>query len=294
VTPKIEPIPVRRLFNGLEQQNAAMAAWTKTDVAFVGSNAMILSDPALLATMVQNLVSNALKYASGRKVLVGCRKCGRTLSIMVVDTGDGIEPVHLPRLKEDFYQVRKLGAPDIQGVGLGLGIVDRLAGLMGLTLEIRSRVGHGTFVAIHGFPLEASADEPSIQSAPTPLAQPLAGLRILLIEDDADVREATVELLESWGCVVEAHAGCPAEPAICDLIVADFDIGGGVTGADAIALVRRATNRRVPAIVMTGHDNERVQSRLDADIPVVIKPVRPSELRSLINAARLNDVVAVS
>jgi signal transduction histidine kinase len=287
VTPKVEMIPVQRLLGELEHQNAAMADWTKTDIVFVQSGTTIASDPALLATMMQNLVSNALKYAPGRKVLVGCRRRGKTLSIMVADTGDGIEPAHIPRLKDDFYQVRRLGAPDIQGVGLGLGIVERLAALMGLTLEIRSRVGHGTLVAIHGLPLGASTDEPGVIVQAKPPSQPLAGLRVLLIEDDADVREATVELLESWGCVVEAHASCPVEPQPCDLIVADFDIGGGVTGADAIAHVRRTTTSPVPAIVMTGHDSRRVKSLIDADIPVLTKPVRPPELRALVNSARL-------
>jgi signal transduction histidine kinase/CheY-like chemotaxis protein len=295
ITPKTEPVGMAQFFAELEQQNTAMAAWTGTTLVFVPSSRTVLCDAALLTTMVQNLISNALKYAPGRTVLVGCRRRGCTLSLHVVDRGEGVEAHHLPHLTEDFYQVRKLGAPDVQGVGLGLAIVNRLALMMGLTLDIRSRIGRGTSVAIHGLALsDATARHP--ETRPPAISDgPLSGVKVMLIEDDGDVLEATSELLASWGCVVDAHRILPEASQPCDMIIVDFDIGHGMTGADCIALLRERAGRSIPAIMMTGHDETRVRTILaDDSTPILKKPVRAAELRSLMVATRLGAVSLAS
>lgn len=284
VTPTLEPVSIRQMFRLLEQQNQVSAGWAGVDLRFVRSDRVVLADKALLLTMLQNLVSNAIKYAPRGRVLIGCRRRGDRISIWVVDQGAGIAAEHLPRLFDEFYQVRKLGSADTQGVGLGLSIVQRLGALMDLAAEIRSRPGHGTAVAIHG--LNAAAAVPPVVDRGPSYAVPLHDLQVLLVEDDIDVLDATAHLLRSWGAEVAAWSIVPPHPQRCDLIVTDFDIGGGMTGADCIAL-HRQENPPPMAIVMTGHDELAIEEIIaDPSVLILKKPVQPAELRSAIAALR--------
>jgi signal transduction histidine kinase/CheY-like chemotaxis protein len=292
VTPKPEPVSISSLFVDLAQQNIEGAAWAEVELRFAASQLVVITDRALLATMVQNLISNALKYAPGKPVLVGCRRKAGGVAIVVCDQGPGIEAQHIPHISEEFYRIRKVGDPDTQGVGLGLAIVERLSRMMGLNIQIRSRIGYGTTVMIGGLPLSSGTEAAELASRRADYRMPLKGMRILLIEDDPDVLDATTELLMSWGCEVQPFTAIPVAWKPCDLIIVDFDIGGGVTGADCIAAVRAQVAQRreldIPAIVMTGHDEVRVSGILNDDrIPILKKPIRPAEMRSSIAAMRL-------
>ncbi len=293
LTPKLEPVAIAQVFAELQLQNQGSADWSETDLKFMPSSHTVVTDPALLTTMIQNLLSNAVKYAPGRSVTVGCRSKGTALSILVCDRGDGIEPLHIPYIFDEFYQVRNVGDADKQGVGLGLSIVKRLATLLGLEISVVSRVGHGTTAKIDGLKIDKNIAIETSRSVANSYAAPLSGLRILLIEDDVDVLDATTELLQSWGCIVQPYTGIPDAPKICDVVISDFDIGGGVTGVECIATIRKALGERVPTIVMTGHDEIRIGDILcDTEIPILKKPVRPAELRSTISTMRIRQKMA--
>ena len=292
LTPKLEPVAIAQVFAELQLQNQGSADWSAIDLKFMPSSHTVVTDPALLTTMIQNLLSNAIKYAPGRSVTVGCRSKGTALSILVCDRGDGIEPLHIPHIFDEFYQVRNLGDADKQGVGLGLSIVKRLATLLGLDVSVVSRVGHGTTAKIDGLKIGEDTAIGASWSVANTYATPLSGLRVLLIEDDVDVLDATTELLKSWGCHVQPHTSIPAAPKICDVVITDFDIGGGVTGVECIATIRKALGERVPTIVMTGHDEIRIGDILcDTKIPILKKPVRPAELRSTISTMRIRQQI---
>ncbi|WP_379061990.1 hybrid sensor histidine kinase/response regulator [Mesorhizobium sp. UC74_2] len=287
VTPHFEVVAVQDIVDEVLTQNANRAEWSQTTFKLVRTRLHVRTDAALLTTILQNIVSNALKYAPGSEVLIGCRRHRYGLSIEIHDRGEGIAEEHLPRLFDEFYQVRERGDKDIEGVGLGLSIVKRLAHLMSLRVSIRSVRGRGTSVRIAGLPV-VSAPERTKKIAPERFSSPLEGLRVLLVEDDEDVLLATASLLEKWGCVVQAETGADLSVAACDLVVTDFDLGGGIVGADFIQEVRRQAGRDIPAIVMTGHDENRVREELgQQDIPILSKPVRPSELRSTMIALSL-------
>lgn len=286
--PKLEPVLLDQLFFEIVQQNYESAGWAEIELRYWPTKYTVLADRALLLTMLQNLVSNAIKYAPGRSILLGCRKKQDLVSICVCDRGPGIAPEHLPHLTEEFYQIRNLGGPDIQGVGLGLSIVQRLATLMDLDVKFESRQGKGTTASICGLTLSKRSAHASPYFAEANLLDPFLGLRILLVEDDRDVLDATADLLRGWGCEVQSYTGIPSAPVDCDLIITDFDIGGNVTGADCVSSVRHQNGRFVPAIMMTGHDEARVMQFIDDEsIPVLKKPARPAELRSTMNTVRV-------
>lgn len=288
---QVNPVPIALadLLSDLVQQNTQLAQRHDCDIRLVNVDYVILADLNLLMTMVQNLLSNAFKFASGRSVLIGCRKRGAMVSLQIWDQGDGIEGVHLPRLFEEFYQVKGRGDKDQQGVGLGLTIVSRMANLMGLTVKVASASGKGSCFSIDGMQLlprtaiAAAAHDVAIPSSP------ISGMRILLVEDDTDILAATTELISGWGCETTAMVGVPTYLVEeYDLVIMDFDLGNGVTGADCLAAVRWLSGAHTPAIVLTAHDEAWVYEEInDPDVLILKKPLRPSELRSAIGAARL-------
>ncbi|MEQ1548654.1 MAG: ATP-binding protein [Chakrabartia sp.] len=287
VTPQVELFSLEELLTEIVQQNDESARWAGVNIRLVSNQYWIEADRSLLITMVQNLVSNAIKYAPEKPILIGARRRGGQISIEVHDCGAGISDDHLPRVFEEFYQIRERGDRDVEGVGLGLSIVSRLAGLMGLTVNMESRLEKGTSVQINGLQ-QHIGEHPSAAPAKIDRAMPMQGYHVVLIEDDRDVLAATKTMIETWGCSVSAFTEIPVTLASCDLIITDFDLGGKVTGSDCIAHIRTLLNRDVAAIVMTGHNEHRVRHELKDDaIPVLMKPLRPAELRSMITSMRL-------
>jgi signal transduction histidine kinase/CheY-like chemotaxis protein len=284
VHPAPKPVPIGKLLADVARQNSQAAEWANSPLEVVDCSCWVETDAVLLTTMVQNVLSNALKYAPGRPVLIGCRRRHGRLSLEIHDKGDGIAAEHLPHLFDEFYQVHERGDRNPEGVGLGLAIVRRLGRLMKLTVAVKSMKGKGTSVVISGLKIVPA---PAVQSLPVARARPSVtnGLRILLVEDDRDVLNATALLLQKWGCWVQAEPAPPRRAGEWDVLITDFDLGEHQTGSDCIAAVRKLAGRNVPAIVMTGHDEGRVRGELDdGSIPVLAKPVRPAEMRSVLTA----------
>ncbi len=289
LTPRLKTIDVDALLNSLASQNGEAANWAGVDIRIRPCHRHVQSDPVLIRTLLQNLLSNAFKYAPGKPMLIGCRQHKGKLSIGVYDRGRGISAEHLPQLGKEFYRVREERDQDIEGVGLGLSIVNRIAALLKLDVKIKSRLGRGTAVIISGFhPVAAdlTAPEPDIDWN----KHLLGGLRILLIEDNDNVLQATAMLLSKWGCEVQTASAIPQTRVDCDLVITDFDLDRSATGADCIAYLNELHGRRIPAIVMTGHEIQHVQKSLnDPQIPVLAKPVRPAELRSLLLSFKVRE-----
>lgn len=281
VVARREVVDLGELFREIAAQNSETARWAEVDLRIVPTSQQVLADPTLLATMAQNLVSNALKYAPASSVLVGCRRRNGRLAIEVHDRGSGIASEHLPHVFDEFYRGRDLDE-EVEGVGLGLSIVKRMASLMDLKVTISSVPGRGTSVAVDG--LRVAPPQQRSARLPRRRTTPLDGLRILLIEDDREVRDATAMLLASWGCETHAVAASPEEPVDCDLIVADLDLGAGRNGRAAVESLRAASGRHVPAVLITGHEVLGPHDAVDQDTPVLAKPVRPAELRAAIVA----------
>ncbi|WP_345820908.1 ATP-binding protein [Methylobacterium fujisawaense] len=287
VVPRPEPVPVNDILDDVWRQNSEAAQLAGTVLRHRACASIVDTDRALLTTMLQNVVNNAIKYAPGRPILIACRRRGGRLAIQVYDRGPGIPAEHQDRVFDEFYQIRRRGDRDVEGVGLGLPIVRRLGALLDLAVTLRSVPGRGTCVTIGDLPLA----EAPVPAAPRDALDPpatIGGLRVLLVEDDGAVLRATASLLRKWGCRVQAEAGIPAALPEIDLLITDFELGSGVTGTECIAAVRGLAGRALPAVVMSGHDEARVREDLGApDIPILSKPVRPAELRSVLVAASI-------
>jgi len=293
VQPSFQTLHLGEFLADQMRQNAEAARWAGVELRLRPCSHWVRADPALLTTMVQNVLSNCFKYAARRPVLIGVRQRGAGLAIVIYDQGRGIAEEHLPNLFEEFYRVRELRDKDVEGVGLGLSIVKRLGQLMGLEVAIRSRLGHGTAVSLYGLPLAP----PQLQAASLDEARQaglLTGLKVCLVEDDRNVLLATSALLERWGCVVQAELCGKDLVSDCDVIVADYDLGNHATGIECIDSLRRQRGWAVPALILTGHEVEKIQAALhDRNIAILSKPVRPAELRGSLRALRQHSAPAV-
>lgn len=285
---KPQVVSVKELLENVVRENGDAARWAEVSVRLRVGDQLIRTDPYLFCTIAQNLVSNAVKYGEGRGVLVSMRRRGHTLSLQVYDRGRGIPEESQEKVFEEFYRVRQQRDKDIEGLGLGLSIVKRLCVLLGVRVAIRSQLGQGTRVTVDGFEIVERAPQVARRRA-EPGGSLLNGLRVLLIEDNADVLMATALLLERWGCVVQREVTMPQAPVECDVVISDYDLNAQVTGAECVARVRQMLGSELPALLLTGHDTKAIRDRVaDPTLPVLAKPVRPAELRSLLNSLVLN------
>ncbi|MDQ2779968.1 MAG: ATP-binding protein [Pseudomonadota bacterium] len=296
------PVPMKDLFARLRLHFEPVAFEKGLMLSFRGGQQVAQADPVVLERILRNLVSNAIRYTDDGGVLVSCRRRGAQLLVQVWDSGIGISDASLPRIFEEFYQVqsnRPLQAHHRKGLGLGLAIVHRLAALMQSPLGVRSRVGHGTVFTLELPPgrLVRTAAEPSSSRVQGPLGLTLQGRLVLVVEDEAAVRDGLVVLLQAWGAQVVAFDSVDAvtdwlrsaDAETPDLLLIDYRLPQGRTGIEAITALRAHwPDRRLPAILITGstlggHEDEALKH----DYHLLIKPVLPNKLRAMI-AFKLN------
>ncbi|RMW02493.1 Sensor histidine kinase/response regulator [Pseudomonas amygdali pv. tabaci] len=278
VSAKSDVVNLGDMLNEVAHQNTAAARWAGVELRVRPCRRWVRVDATLLATMVQNIISNALKYAPDHPVLIGVRSHAGRLSISVYDRGRGIAAEHLPRVCDEFYRIRHVRDKDVEGVGLGLSIVKRLSQILNVQIAIVSRIDRGTTVTIHG--LEEVSAPVRVVPKKALGESLLKGVRVCLVEDDQNVLMATAALLERWGCEVQTARSAEGLTTHCDIIVADYDLGTVANGLDCIESIRAARGWDVPALIVTGREVEVVlESMQGAEVSVLSKPLRPSELR---------------
>lgn len=263
---------------------------------------IVHADPVLLNRVIANLLANAVRYGARDGVLLALRPRAGRLAIEVWDTGIGIAEADRSAIFREFYQVGNAERDRGKGLGLGLAIVERLVRLMGLGLELKSRLGVGSMFRV-SVPLGERAKvgaRPAEGIAAEPPVAARFALRVVVIDDEREVREATRTLLTSWGCQVSDAAsveelawqedGLPPAP---DLIVADLRLRDGASGIAAIQTLRARWGRDVPAVIITGDTMpERLQLVRDSGLDVLHKPLRTARLRALLSGLKTPDAPA--
>ncbi len=257
----------------------------------VPTSAYLFSDPVLVERILRNLISNALRYTRAGGVLVGARRRGRELSLEVWDTGIGIPADQQTRVFEEFFQLANPERNSKKGLGLGLSIVKRLAGLLGSHIELASTPGRGSVLRVR-LPLgvRPAVDTVRRKAAP-PAPGDLSGRVIVVVEDEAAVLEGMRVLLEGWGAEVipgasirETMAAIEPLARAPDLIVADYGLRDGNVGTQAIAAVRERFKSQIPAIIVSGSTTPgHVDEAKAIDAHLLLKPVMPAKLRTLIH-----------
>ena len=291
MTPHKTAFPLNDLLSRLDGEMRLLADQKGLELCFVPTRAWVHSDPHMLLRMLRNLVSNALHHTAQGRVLVGCRQRGGEIGILVCDTGPGIAPEHHSAIFREFYQLDNPERDRRKGLGLGLAIVDGLCSLLGHQVLLRSALGRGTC-----FELRVPQAPPTAPPEPahSPGDAALAGCVVLVIDDDPSLRETLGDVLHHWGCtavaaedVQDALATLASRQLVPDLIVADYRLRHQVTGIEAIAAVRQALGRQVPAAILTGDTApQRLKEAASAGHLLLHKPVPPASLHAALAALR--------
>jgi signal transduction histidine kinase len=148
IRPEISEFAVEDLLQKIDRQFGAVASSRRIGLRTIPSSARVHSDPALLYRIVENLVSNALRYTVAGRVVVGCRRRGDRLRIEVLDTGPGIPDDRQEIIFEEFVQVSKPRHQAEKGYGLGLSVSKNLADVLKVSLGVRSTLGKGSVFSV--------------------------------------------------------------------------------------------------------------------------------------------------
>lgn len=286
--PSVTPFTLRELLKKTEVEFGPLAREKSIELRLMASSAAAVSDRALVGRIVQNLVSNAIKYTRpGGKVLVGCRLRGGRLRLDVVDTGIGFNRDQHALIFAEFSRLEH-GARMAQGLGLGLSIVRRLVGALGLTLELASQEGRGSRFSLY-IPLSRHPPLAEAEIRPEPVSN-IARLRILCVDNERTILDAMLGLLSGWGCDVrvarslrEIDRGQLLVGWLPDLVLVDYHLDQ-TSGLDAIEWLRQNVGGHLPAALVTADRSPAVRALAEErGVAVVTKPVKPAALRAAIS-----------
>ena len=288
IEPEITDFSVGDLLERKADDFATLAAAKGLTLRAVSSSMMIRSDRHLLQRVVANLLSNAIKYTDHGKILLGCRRRDGKLRIEVWDTGIGIPGDQLKSVFDEFYRIDRADSSKF-GLGLGLYFVQRIAALLGHTVEVRSTPGKGTMFALTVSIANSAPPVPGRQSNGERTSKP----RILLVEDDIAQLEALRVLLEMDGfCVDAVRSGHEAlarlrGPAhlLPDVLVTDYNLPGGMTGLQLIERMGTELGAQKPALIVSGDKSIAAAKAFErSGTKFVGKPVNAAGLLSAIDA----------
>lgn len=285
VSPDIEDFSMQRLIDRLSADFSRQAHQKGLEFEAGTCSTVIRTDPNLIGEIIQNFVSNAIRYTDKGSVRLGCEQIGDKLRVKVTDTGIGIEKDQLEAIFKEFHQCKTPGS-NKEGFGLGLAIVRRLADLLGHELAVESTPGEGSCFCIT-MPVVAGkskivSERKSSDAAPKARGSGL----IVLIEDDVSVANAWGMLLEAEGYRVAMAESASQALAVVrhldvdpDLIISDFYLLDGSTGVEAVAAIREDVGKLVPAFIVSGDTSKVVQdARSLENSQIMSKPVNTNRL----------------
>jgi len=296
--PEMADFRIDEMLQRLEVEFAPLAREKGLDLVFMPCSLTVRSDRRLLRRLLQNLVSNAIKYTQAGRILVGCRGRGAQLRIDVYDTGIGIPHAKRRAVFKEFHRLDQ-GARVARGVGLGLSIVERIARVLDCPVTLKSSVGRGSRFSVEVPRAADFAAQTNVRVMPKLDAGRLAGTIVLCIENERAILDGMATLLGGWGCRVltaadltEALAAIDASGLEPDGVLVDYHLDGG-DGVAALAELRRRTGRHIPAILITADRSRRVRDAAQAEgLHLLNKPIKPASLRALMTQWRVQRVAA--
>ena len=284
------PFAISDLLKKIEIEFGPPAREKTIELTLVGSTAAALADRALVARIVQNLVSNAIKYTKPRgRVLVGCRLRGARVRLDIIDTGVGFNRDQHRLIFAEFSRLEQ-GARMAHGLGLGLSIVQRLVAAMGLVLELESVEGKGSRFSLYLPRTRSIKAMPEVADTFRSPASNLFGIKVLVVDNERAILDAMAGLLTGWACDVRLARSLKdisrdnlLEGWLPDLVLMDYHLDQ-TSGLDAVEWLRHNVGGHLPAALITADRSPQVRTLAEErGIAVVTKPVKPAALRAVIS-----------
>jgi signal transduction histidine kinase len=289
---KPQPVSVaaRDVLRKIDVEFGPLARERNITLSIMPSSATLLIDKTLVGRIVQNLVSNAIKYTHpGGKVLVGIRRRGRRFRLDVIDTGIGFNRDQHRLLFAEFSRLER-GARMAQGLGLGLSIVQRLVAALDITLELDSKEGRGSRFSLFLNAGKETSVANEAKPAPVEVSFGTQGLKILCVDNEPAIIEAMEGLLSHWGVDVRSALSLKhidrerlLEGWYPDMVLMDYHLDQ-TSGLDAIEWLRHNLGGHLPAALVTADRSPQVRTLAEErGIAVITKPVKPAALRAAIS-----------
>ncbi|MEX1198620.1 MAG: PAS domain-containing hybrid sensor histidine kinase/response regulator [Pseudohongiellaceae bacterium] len=251
------------------------------------SRAVVHTDQKILQRILQNLLSNAIRYTHSGRIVCGVRRRpGNAVELQVLDTGPGIPD---EKFNEIFMEFKQLDQQDHNpGLGLGLAIVDRMCRLLSIPLRLESTLGRGScfslMLPVTAWHSQAPA-HPAVTGETGEWSLP-AGTRLLLLDDDPGIREALSSLFREWGASVTACADIAEAVNMAhkpDVLFIDYHLAGQETGTEAIRQIRACWQSDIPAILSTADPDEDIREQvIEVNALFLPKPVKQAALKRLL------------
>ena len=286
---RVQPLDLERIFAPLRDELSPLAEKKNVELRIVDSSLMVRSDPGYLRRIVQNLVSNAIRYTDQGRVLVGVRRVGKNAKIEVWDTGRGIHESDQPTIFQEF---KRLDATTSEaGLGLGLAIVERACKGLEHELNLWSQPNVGSCFSLT-VPLNEAYQELPHRKAPSPPREEtdLNGLLLMLVENDPQLANAMSMMIETHGASV-IHAN-NAEEAIAllheielvpDAMLLDYHLGSGQTGIEFYETMSKIHPKVPTAIVSANRSVELKDACKRLSLRLMEKPINKGSLRSFLD-----------
>src|SRR6476469_5440156 len=296
--PEISDFRIGELLRQLEVEFTPLAQEKGLTLKFMPCSLAVESDRRLLRRLLQNLISNAIKYTPRGRVLVGCRRRRRRLRIDVYDTGLGIPSSKKRAIFQEFHRLDQ-GAKVARGLGLGLSIVERIARVLDCKIGVVSTVGRGSHFSVEA-PLSAAVPVKQHQRMAREVDRiQLSGITVLCIDNDLTILDGMETLLGGWGCRVLKAPDLATALAVTgeakispDGLLVDYHLDDG-SGVTAIKELRRRFGAGLTAILITADRSPQVREEARVNgVQVLNKPVKPAALRALLTQWRMQRVVA--
>lgn len=284
IQPEIGHFRIDRLLQTLNVEFTPTARAAGLALRIESEAVWVESDLRLLRRILQNFISNAIRYTGAGGVSVTCAADGDVVRVHVTDTGRGIPPEQQQMIFEEF---RRLD-PRSQGKGLGLSIVRRAADMLGHAIALRSTPGQGSTFSI-SLPLGRAIDDAGSRGTASPGPRSMHGARVLVIDNERQIQAGMATLLGGWGCAVTLATGYADAVAQFsggerpDIILADYHLDDGETGDGVIDRLQAHFGVGIPAVMISADHGEPLKARLaESGTPLLNKPVKPAQLRSLL------------
>jgi signal transduction histidine kinase len=294
VKPDYSELSIEQLFQSLRSDFQPLAEKKGLRLRFRPTNLSLTTDRSLFRRIVQNIISNAIRYTGKGGVLVAVRPRKASARIEIWDTGCGIPENQTEKVFEEFHRgvTMSEGALSGAGLGLGLAIVKRMADTLGYRVTLKSKPGKGTVFRIDMPAGSFFAAKPTANASEveTPKGYGLFGAKVLLVENDPNVLESMRTLLERWQCSVriastteQAMGTLGDTDWVPDIVIADQHLDDGDLGTATITEARAYVGRDIPALVVTADPSDLiVKATSELGIELMHKPVKPAQLRALL------------
>ncbi|WP_417659848.1 PAS-domain containing protein [Pseudidiomarina sp.] len=279
-------VALHDIIQPLVDSQQVIAADKAIQVRYVPTRAQLTTDRKMISRIVQNLLSNAVRYTDQGKILIGAKRRENSLQLKVIDTGRGIPNDQRNKIFKEFHQVNQSG--DNPGLGLGLAIVERMCRLLDIPLSLESQVERGTVFTLtfHNVTWQRQLSR-TRANAPAASEMFLQDIRVWLLDNDASVLQAMAQLFESWGATVATAANrdqLPWNSAQPDLLVFDYHLDNNDTGINVLHAVREHFGDwQLPAIINSADPDENVREQVIANhASFTPKPIKTAALKRLI------------